>query len=196
MKETFKINQIAKFIFFSFLFLCILISSSNVYSAKAVQSIGEDNYTRTDNPAENTVIQDCYNPSSEAYSSAECARIRLGLNEIKSESLFVPRNPNDVLTVVFIALLAIAFIVTVFRVVIISMQLSAAGDNADKRQEAVKKLVWALVALAIAFSALGITTFIVVNVLGGKVDSTFVDCEKLPENASQELKDKCKLYVD
>jgi hypothetical protein len=139
---------------------------------------------------------ECHDPASDVYDSAECVRVRLGLQEIKTESFLIPRNPNDIITLVFIVLLAIVFIVSVFRVILISMKFSAAGDNVEKRQEALKQLGAPLIAVAVSFSALGITTFIVVDLLGGTVNNTLVDCDNLPANASQELKDKCNLYIN
>ncbi len=186
MKLSFIISQIVKIVLFSYLLGFLFVSSLELSVLKAVPPYDNNNDTNGD----------CYNPRSPSYSSVECAKVRLGLNEIRSESLFVPRNPNDVITIVFMGLLSIVFMFTVFRVIKIGMELAAAGDSGEKRQKAIQNLVWALVALAVSFSSLGIAMFIVVNILGGKVDNTVLDCDKLPPNASQELKDKCELYIN
>lgn len=150
-----------------------------------------------EDPACDSYFQkNCNNPLSRAYTTAKCAEIRLGLSEIETGTIIVPRDPNSLIVVFFRILLAIVIIITVGRIVIIGIQIAGLGDDADKRKELFVQIIYTLTGLVIALSALGIT-FLVQNIVFGRTfnDQVF-QCSDLPTNASQELKDKCSQYLN
>ena len=139
---------------------------------------------------------ECNNPFSEEYTTAKCAEIRLGLSEIETGTIIVPRDPNSLIVVFFRILLAIVILITVGRIVIIGIQIAGLGDDADKRKELFVQLIYTLTGLVIGLSALGIT-FLVQNIIFGRTfDDQVFQCSDLPTNASQELKDKCSQYLN
>jgi len=138
---------------------------------------------------------DCNNPFSQNYTSQACVEFRLGLSQIKADTIVIARDPNSIIVVAFRIFLYIVITLIVGRIVWLGMQISGVGDDADKRKELFMQLVYILFGLIISIGALGIT-FVVQNIFFGK---TFTDqiikCSDLPANASQELKDKCKKNV-
>lgn len=139
--------------------------------------------------------QNCNDPSSSLYTSKVCTERKLGLSEIQTDSIFIPRDPNSLIIVILRILIAIVIIITTSRIVIIGMQITGAGDSADKRKELFTQLIYTLIGLVIGISALGITYFVQTLFFGSNFDDQIFKCSDLPPNASQELKDKCRQYV-
>ncbi len=120
----------------------------------------------------------------------DCVLEDLGIKEIKTENILIKRNPTNFIVLIFRVLLAVAIIVVVYRIVIAGIKIGGAKDDADKRKEQFKQIIFNLFGLFLAFSALALSV-VFVNIAGGTVPDQIINCQDLPPNASDKAKQDC-----
>lgn len=180
---------------FAFFFVFFLLTSiTSLQTFASLQTFDQGNTTPDQgNPKPSN--PNCNNPFHQDYNKPECIESRLGLSQIDTKTIFIPRDPNSLVIVVFRIILAALVTLTAFRLVILGFQFYGASDSPDKRNQLLSKITYSLGGLVIALSALGLT-YLVQNIFFGKTfDDQIIKCADLPANASQELKNKCDKVI-
>lgn len=139
-----------------------------------------------------TIDPRCKDPSSPLFDTPECARLRLGVNNIN----WGFGNVYDIDSTIAVGLnifIAVIFLTAFFFVLWGIFNLAQSGDSPDKRSKAIQMIIVPIIAIVLLFISYPFVNGFVYNLTGREAPSTIIDCNKLPANASQELKDKCRL---
>jgi hypothetical protein len=134
---------------------------------------------------------ECNNPFSDVYTTQDCVKKRLGLTEVQANTIVIARDPNSLIVVGFRAFLWIIVIVTIARILWKSFQVGAAANDADKRKELFIEIIWIIVAMVGALGGLGITFAVQQFAFGESFDDQVINCEDLPDGASQDIINRC-----
>lgn len=134
----------------------------------------------------------CKDPTHPLFDTPECARSRLGVDNIN----WGFGNVYDIDSIIGVGLnifMAVIFIIAVFFMLKGIFNFAQSGDNPDKRLMAIQMTIVPVIAIVLMFISYPFVNGFVYNLTGKETPSTIIDCDKLPTNASQELKDKCRL---
>jgi hypothetical protein len=124
-------------------------------------------------------LADCITPGTAGYSSVACVNQRLGFDAAtltNASALLIKRNPMSYVIVAFRIVLAVAVLITVFRIVLAGIKVSNSQDDADKRKEGLQTAMYALVGMVLALSALGLTFVVQKVFFGSTFSDQIVDC--------------------
>lgn len=152
--------------------------------------------TSVNNNNNNNNIDPCDDPQSPDYNSTDCVLKKIDIGGVGLDKLITIRDPNNLVIFVFQMLLAITILIVVGRIVIIGIKIAGAGDDADKRKEQFTALIFTLVGLVVALMAFGLTyavgTFFAPN---AGISGTVIDCDKLGNDVTQDIRDLCDKYI-
>lgn len=138
------------------------------------------------------VSASCTDPSSPQYTTTACVNERLGFGDINAGEVLVKRDPTNLITITFRTILAIAIIVTVWKIVVSGIKISGTIEP-DKRKEAFLGIVYACGGLVIALSAFGITFAFQSIFSGGELNDKIIDCDSLNyDQVSFEVIQRCR----
>lgn len=139
-----------------------------------------------------TIDPRCKDPSSPLFDTPECTRLRLGVNNIN----WGFGNVYDIDSTIAVGLnifVAVIFLIAFFFVLWGIFNFAQSGDNSDKRLKSIQMIIVPIIGIVLLFISYPFVNSFVYNLTGKNVPSTIIDCDKLPANVSQELKDKCRL---
>lgn len=186
-----RINKIL----LSLLIFLILFFNSNSFNYLVINAaqVNNDSNSNYNQPTQITTIDPrCKDPANSLFDTPECARSRLGVNNIN----WGFGNVYDIDSTIAVGLnifIAVIFITAFFFILRGIFNLAQSSDNPDKRSKAIQMIIIPLIAIVLLFISYPFVNGFVYNLTGRETPSTIIDCDKLPTNASQELKDKCRL---
>lgn len=133
----------------------------------------------------------CKDPTSPIFDTPECARARLGINNIDfgfAGGYDIDSNISLILTIILVVTIFVSFIFLGVGI----LKFGSSGDNPDKRTKAIYQMIYSVVAILLAGIAIPFVSGLFFNFTGREVPTTIIDCDKLPKDASKDLIDRCK----